>query len=96
MILVVGSEVGGRLKRGLKERLTLFVVPASDTYTPLDNLQEKVRILSVPPAVGTRAGRQGQGPCLSHLGRKGHLPFNRHRDCNIPVSYISVKSINIL
>jgi len=69
MILVVGSEVGGRFKRGLKERLTLFVVPAAYTYTPLDNLQEKVRILSAPPAVGTRAGRRG--PSLSHFGREG-------------------------
>jgi hypothetical protein len=35
--------VGGRLKRGLKERLTLFVVPVA--YTLLDDLQEKLRNL---------------------------------------------------
>jgi len=45
MISVAGSEVGGRLKRGLKEILTLFVVPVAYTYTPLDDLQEKVKIL---------------------------------------------------
>jgi hypothetical protein len=43
MISVVGSEVGGRLKRGFKDRPTLFVVPVA--YTLLDDLQEKVKIL---------------------------------------------------
>jgi hypothetical protein len=94
MILVVGSEVGGRLKRGLKERLTLFVVPAAYTYTPLDNLQEKVRILSSLPSIGTGVGRQG--PCLSHFGKMGRLPANRHRDCTILSRYISEKFTNII
>lgn len=94
MISLAGSEVDGRLKRGVKERLTLFVIPVVYTYTPLDNLQEKMRILSAPPSVGTGADRQGA--CLSRFGGMGRLPFNRHRDCNILARVISVKSINIL
>jgi hypothetical protein len=93
MISVAGSEVDGRLKRGVKERLTLFVVPVADTYTPLDDLQEKVKILSAPPSFGTGAGMQG--PCLSRFGGMGHLPVNGHRDCNILVRYISGKFTNI-
>jgi hypothetical protein len=43
MISVAGSAVGGQSKRGLKELLTLFVVPVA--YTLLDDLQEKVKML---------------------------------------------------
>ena len=69
MISVAGSEVGGRLKKKFKELLTLFVVPIAYTHTPLNDLQEKMRILSAPPTVGTGAGRQG--PCLPQLWRDG-------------------------
>jgi hypothetical protein len=43
MISVAGSAVGGQSKRGLKELLTLFVVPVACTL--LDDLQEKVKML---------------------------------------------------
>jgi len=61
---------------------------------PLHRILELLRILSAPPTVGTRA--DSQGACLSRLGGMGHLPVNRHRDCNILIRYISIKSINIL
>ena len=43
MTLVAGSEVDGQSKKGLKELLTLFVVPVA--YTLLDDLQEKLKTL---------------------------------------------------
>ena len=43
MISVAGSAVGGQSKRGVKELLTLFVVPVACTL--LDDLQEKVKML---------------------------------------------------
>jgi len=45
---MAGSEVGGRIKRGLKGFLTFFVVLVAYPNTPLDNPQEKARILSAP------------------------------------------------
>ena len=78
MISVAGSEVGGHSKKGLKELLTLLVVPAAYTYTPLDDLQEKVRILSAPLSVGTGVP----------LWPKGHLTVNRHGDCTTLRSHI--------
>jgi len=86
MISVAGSEVGGHSKKGLKELLTLLVVPAAYTYTPLDDLQEKVRILSAPLSVGTGVP----------LWPKGHLTVNRHGDCIILISNISCKSRNAI
>jgi len=70
MTSVAGSGVGGRPKRTLKERLTLFVVPVAYTYTPLNDLQEKMRILSAPPLPTGRQARLGPGP----IGREPAYP----------------------
>ena len=79
MISVAGSGVAGRFIKGPKNRPTLFIAAVVYTYTPLDDLHEKVRVLSAPPLVGTGG----------HLGKTGNLPVNGHRDCSIPVRYIS-------
>jgi hypothetical protein len=68
MISVAGSAVNGQSKKELERLLTSFVVPVAYTYNLLDDLQEKVRILSVPPLPTGRQARSGPG---SHFGRKG-------------------------
>jgi hypothetical protein len=65
MALMAGSEVGGRLGGGLKELLSLSVVLIAYPYTPLDNPQEKARILSAPllptgPGPDRGRGRQAR------------------------------------
>ena len=70
MISVAGSEVGGALKRGLKERRTLFVCPAAYTYIPRSTIFRKKREFCLPCArLGPGSvGRDSAYPTLARWG----------------------------